>query len=79
MEQSASRPYGISHSRDDESMEAKAEWLGSLTPEERLRMLAEWTELVLENNPELTGIKDAIPIEGRVRVLELHKRFLKLT
>jgi hypothetical protein len=37
-------------------------------------MLIEWTELVLQNNPDLIGVKDAIPVEGRVRVLELPRR-----
>ena len=52
-------------------MEAKVRWFRSLTPEERLAMLEEWTSLVLENNPHLIGVKDANPVEGRVRVLEL--------
>ena len=52
-------------------MEAKVRWFGSLSPEERLAMLEEWTALVLENNPRLIGVKDAIAVEGRVRVLEL--------
>jgi hypothetical protein len=36
-----------------------------------MTMLAEWTEMVLENNPRLIGVKDAFPVEGRVRILEL--------
>jgi len=62
--------FGISHSLEEESMEAKARWFRSLSPEERMAMLAEWTELVLENNPGLIGVKDAVAVEGRVRVLE---------
>jgi hypothetical protein len=64
-------PYGISHDRDEETVEAKARWFRTLSPAERLAMLLEWTELVLQNNPRLIGVKDAVPIEGRVRVLEL--------
>jgi hypothetical protein len=64
-------PFGISHDRDEESLAAKARWFRTLSPAERLQMLAEWTELVLQNNPRLIGVKDALPIEGRVRVLEL--------
>ena len=63
-------PFGVSHDPAEESIEAKARWFRTLTPEERMRMLAEWTELVLQNNPRLIGVKDAIPIEGRIRVLE---------
>lgn len=55
-------------------MDAKARWFRALSPAERLAMLAEWTELVLQNNPRLIGVKDAIPIAGRVRVLELPER-----
>jgi hypothetical protein len=36
-----------------------------------MEVLDSWTELVLQNNPRLIGIKDAIPIEGRIRVLDL--------
>ena len=66
--------FGISHDRAEETLDAKARWFRALSPAERLAMLIEWTELVLQNNPTLTGIKDAIPIEGRVRVLELPQR-----
>jgi hypothetical protein len=62
---------GISHDRSDESLDAKAHWFQSLTPEERMEILAEWTEMVLQNNPRLIGVKDAIPVEGRIRVLDL--------
>ena len=63
--------FGISHDFEEESMEAKARWFQSLTMEERMEVLDSWTELVLQNNPRLIGIKDAIPIEGRIRVLDL--------
>ena len=64
-------PFGISHDREEETMDAKARWFREFSPAERLSMLMEWTELVLQANPRLIGIKDAIPVEGRVRVLEL--------
>ena len=63
--------FGISHDFGEESIEAKARWFQSLTMEERMEVLDSWTELVLQNNPRLIGIKDAIPIEGRVRVIDL--------
>jgi len=44
----------------EESIEAKARWFQSLTMEERMEVLDSWTELVLQNNPRLIGIKDAI-------------------
>jgi hypothetical protein len=63
--------FGISHDRGEESLDAKARWFQSLSLQERIDMLNEWTEFVLQNNPTLIGVKDAIPVEGRVRVLEL--------
>ena len=71
MADSGREPFGISHHREEESMEAKARWFRSLSTEQRMAMLAEWTELVLENNPGLIGVKDAFAVEGRIRVLEL--------
>jgi hypothetical protein len=62
---------GISHSREDESPEAKARWFQSLTIDERVAMLCAWTDLVFESNPDIARPKDAKPIAGRVRVLEL--------
>ncbi len=62
---------GISHSREEETPEAKARWFQSLTVEERIAMLCAWTDLVFENNPDIARCKDAKPIAGRVRVLEL--------
>jgi hypothetical protein len=67
----ASAHFGVSHDFEEESIDAKARWFGSLSLEERMEILESWTELVLQNNPSLIGVKDAIPVEGRVRVLEL--------
>lgn len=60
---------GISHSRSEESREAKARWFQSLTVEERMDYLCFITDLVLENNSEALRAKDAKPIKGRVCVL----------
>jgi hypothetical protein len=71
MEWASSPNFGVSHDLQEESIEAKARWFQSLTLEQRMELLDSWTALVLQNNPTLKGLKDAIPIEGRVRVLEL--------
>lgn len=63
--------FGISHSREDESLEAKARWFQSLSLQERMEYLCEITELVLQNNPGIVEAKDAPAASGRVRVLEL--------
>jgi hypothetical protein len=42
----------ISHSFADESMAAKAKWFRTLSIEDRMNMLIEFTSLILENNPD---------------------------
>ena len=63
--------FGISHDREDESIEAKARWFQSLSLKERMDLLCSFTELALAVNPGLADSKDAQPIEGRVQVLSL--------
>ena len=61
--------HSISHSRDEETMAAKALWFQSLTVEERMQHLCDLTDIALSHNPSLSGKKHAEPIAGRVRVL----------
>jgi len=64
----------ISHDWKEETFEAKARWFQSLSFEERFDIFCEFTDLILENNPSVIDGKDATPIAGRVRVLELRRR-----
>jgi hypothetical protein len=59
----------ISHNREDESLEAKARWFGSLSLSERMEMLCEFTDLVLAVNPSLRKGKHIEPIKGRIQVI----------
>jgi hypothetical protein len=59
----------ISHDIKDESLEAKAEWFQSMTLQERMDYFCEFTDFLIELNPDLLKGKDAEPIEGRVLVL----------
>jgi hypothetical protein len=59
----------ISHTRDEETIEAKATWYQSLTLTERMDIFCEFTDLALELNPRLADAKDAQQTQGRVRVL----------
>ena len=59
----------ISHSFADESIDAKAKWFRSLSLEERMNMLVEFTNLILENNPEIAKKKHVRPASDRIRVL----------
>jgi len=61
----------ISHAREDESLEAKAQWFQALSLEERMDLLCEFTELVLENNPKVTEVGRAQSSTGRVCVLSI--------
>ena len=59
----------ISHSREEETIEAKVAWYQSLTLSERMDVFCEFTDLALELNPTLPDTKDAQQTQGRVRVL----------
>jgi len=69
---SVSRPLtikAISHSRQEESSEAKARWFQSLSLSERMDYLCFFTDLILQNNPKILEKKNAQPAWGRFRVL----------
>ncbi len=59
----------ISHSRQEESQEAKARWFQSLSLQERMDYFCFMTDLILSNNPRITERKHAQPVAGRVLVL----------
>jgi hypothetical protein len=59
----------ISHDRNDESPEAKARWFQSLTLEERMDLLCEFTDLILAVNPKIVESKNVTSTSGRVFIL----------
>jgi hypothetical protein len=59
----------ISHSFDDESIEAKARWFKSLSVEERMDVFVAFTNLILEINPGIVKKKHDRPASERIRVL----------
>ncbi len=59
----------VSHDRQDESPAAKARWFQSLTLTERMDLLCMYTEFMVAANPGLLEVRDAEPVEGRIRVL----------
>ncbi len=61
----------ISHNRTDESIEAKARWFQSLSLQERMDLLCEFTDMVLENNPNIAEVGRAESSPGRILVLKL--------
>ncbi|MCK4762803.1 MAG: hypothetical protein KAW12_11465 [Candidatus Aminicenantes bacterium] len=60
----------ISQGFEEETMEAKARWFQSLSMPERMEMLCQFTNLILDINPGIVEKKDVRSITGRIRVLE---------
>jgi hypothetical protein len=52
---------GVSHSRQEETLEAKARWFQSLSLQERMETLCDMTDLILEHNPKTAEKDDAQP------------------
>ena len=59
----------ISHNVADESIDAKAKWFRTLSIEERMNTFVAFTNLILENNPEIAKKKHVRPASDRIRVL----------
>jgi hypothetical protein len=54
----------------DESLGDKARWFATLSVEERIAWLDEWTEIILQNNPAVFNkFNDDSSFQGTVRVL----------
>src|SRR6185312_8980988 len=66
--------FGITHGRGEETPEAKARWFQSLTLEERMELLCEFTNLILENNPAVADQGHARQASGRLPILTLAQR-----
>jgi hypothetical protein len=60
----------ISHSRAEETAEAKARWFQTLSLAERMDLLCAFTDLALESNPDLPNRRHAQSTSGRIRVVE---------
>lgn len=60
----------ISCGFEEETLEAKARWFQSLSLTERMELLCQFTNLILDINPGIVEKKDVRSITGRVRVLE---------
>ncbi|MCP4150855.1 MAG: hypothetical protein GY757_24120 [bacterium] len=48
----------ISHDFEEETMEAKARWFQALSLSERMDMLCEFTDMILETNPGIAEMHD---------------------
>ena len=59
----------VSHDIRHEDLEAKARWFQSLSLEERMDVFVSFTNLILENNPDIVKTKYVRPASERVRVI----------
>ncbi|MCK5185720.1 MAG: hypothetical protein KAR43_01220 [Deltaproteobacteria bacterium] len=59
----------ISHDRKEETIEAKARWFQSLSLEERMEMLCNFTDIALTINPKIQDKKDAQQAQGRIQII----------
>lgn len=59
----------VSHDIREESLQAKAQWFRSLSVEERMDVFVAFTNLILENNPDIVNQKNVRPASERVRVI----------
>jgi hypothetical protein len=55
----------ISHNVADESIDAKAKWFRTLSIKERMNTFVTFTNLILENNPEIAKKKHVRPASDR--------------
>lgn len=59
----------VSHDREEESIEGKARWFQSLSLDERIELLCQYTDMILAVNPNIVEQKNAQSVKGRVLVL----------
>ncbi len=58
----------VSHDRRLETPEAKARWFQSLTMEERMRVFADYMNLILAVNPSITKRKHVEPAKEGIQI-----------
>lgn len=61
----------VSHDRAQETIDAKARWFQALSLEERMDVFVAFTNLILENNPDIVKQKPLPPASDRVQIISL--------
>ena len=59
----------ISHDRKEETIEAKTRWFQSLSLDERMEVLCDFTDIALTINPKIQDKKDAQQAQGRIQII----------
>ncbi len=63
--------YSIGNDFSEETPEAKARWFQSLSYEQRMNLLCEFTELIFSMNPRIADTKDAQATDRNIPILSL--------
>ena len=61
----------VSHSRSEETPEAKARWFQSLSVSERIEVFCDFVDLILSINPRIAEKRHDKPPSGRIQILTL--------
>jgi len=64
----------VSFDRAEETPEAKARWFQSLSIEERMDLLCEYTDLIFAVNPHIADAKNAEQTGDHIRILTCPRR-----
>jgi hypothetical protein len=61
--------FGVSFDMEQESPVANARWFQSLSLQERMDLLCEYTDLILSVQARIADLKDAEQASNRIRIL----------
>jgi hypothetical protein len=59
----------VTHSREAETLKAKAKWFQLLSLEERMQYLCDVTEMVFDRHPNIARDRHAYSTSGRIQIL----------
>ena len=62
----------VSHDPREEDLTSKVRWFSTLSPEERLRTLLEWSEAMQKLNPGIRDVGRHAAVKGRIQIVERH-------
>lgn len=60
----------ISHDPREEDLDSKVRWFSTLSPDEQLRTLLEWSEAMQKLNPAIREVGRHAAVPGRIQILE---------
>lgn len=60
----------VSHDPREEDLISKVRWFSTLSPEDRLRTLLEWSEAMQQLNPGIREVGRHAAVPGRIQILE---------